>query len=176
HRADAGGRSPSAQSPRPPSGDTAAWQSKVACVYQKSMVVPRSDRRREPLPQPVRRERPLDQLGGKAAQTGRAAARAYGGVQVDPNTRARDLAVEQRQFVEIARALSFGARLIVLDEPTAQLDARGASPASSTSSANSRAGGVAFLFISHHLQEVYELCTAVTVYRDARHVLTAPVA
>ncbi|GAA3479642.1 hypothetical protein GCM10018966_041720 [Streptomyces yanii] len=35
---------------------------------------------------------------------------------------------------------------------------------------------MAFLFISHHLQEVYDLCTAVTVYRDARHVLTAPVA
>lgn len=35
---------------------------------------------------------------------------------------------------------------------------------------------MAFLFISHHLQEVYDLCTAVTVYRDARHIVTAPVA
>lgn len=33
-----------------------------------------------------------------------------------------------------------------------------------------------FLFISHHLQEVYEICDTVTVFRDARHVLTAPVA
>jgi simple sugar transport system ATP-binding protein len=39
-----------------------------------------------------------------------------------------------------------------------------------------QAAGVAFLFISHHLQEVYEICQTVTVLRDARHVLTAPVA
>src|ERR1044072_8016239 len=39
-----------------------------------------------------------------------------------------------------------------------------------------QANGVTFLFISHHLHEVYEVCQAVTVLRDAKHVLTAPVA
>ncbi len=39
-----------------------------------------------------------------------------------------------------------------------------------------RERGVTFLFISHHLQEIYEVCDTVTVYRDARHILTAPVA
>jgi simple sugar transport system ATP-binding protein len=43
-------------------------------------------------------------------------------VNVAPQTPAVELSVEQRQFVEIARALSFGARFIFLDEPTAQLD------------------------------------------------------
>lgn len=97
------------------------------------------------------------------------------GVDADPRARVRDLTVEQRQFVEIARALSFGARIVVLDEPTARLDAPGIARLF-TRLRELSARGVAFLFISHHLQEVYELCTAVTVYRDARHVLTAPVA
>ncbi|GDY41552.1 multidrug ABC transporter ATP-binding protein [Streptomyces antimycoticus] len=97
------------------------------------------------------------------------------GVEVDPQTRAKDLSVEQRQFVEIARALSFGARLIILDEPTAQLDAGGIDRLFAKL-LELRRQGVAFLFISHHLQEVYELCDTVTVFRDARHVLTAPVA
>src|ERR1044072_8155009 len=97
------------------------------------------------------------------------------GVDVYPQTRAKGLGVEQRQFVEIARALSFGARLIILDEPTAQLDAGGIDRLF-TKLLELRRQGVAFLFISHHLQEVYDLCDTVPVFRDARHVLTAPVA
>jgi simple sugar transport system ATP-binding protein len=97
------------------------------------------------------------------------------GVDVDPTARAGDLTVEQGQFVEIARALSFGARFIILDEPTAQLDAAGIDRLF-TKLRELQQQGVAFLFISHHLQEVYDLCTTVTVYRDARHVVTAPVA
>ncbi|MGW1182161.1 sugar ABC transporter ATP-binding protein [Streptomyces drozdowiczii] len=171
HRADAGTVAFGGE-PAPAFGDTAAWQSKVACVYQKSMVVPDLT---------VAENLFLNRFDenarwiswGKLRRRAEQLLAAYG-VQVDPNTRARDLAVEQRQFVEIARALSFGARLIVLDEPTAQLDARGiARLFEKLRELQSR--GVAFLFISHHLQEVYELCTAVTVYRDARHVLTAPV-
>ncbi|MFD3438720.1 sugar ABC transporter ATP-binding protein [Streptomyces sp. NPDC058685] len=159
--------------PAPAFGDTAAWQSKVACVYQKSMVVPdltvaenlflnRFDTGSRFISWRQLRRRAEELLAGY-------------GVSVDPMARAKDLAVEQRQFVEIARALSFGARLIVLDEPTAQLDARGIQRLF-TKLRELQSQGVAFLFISHHLQEVYELCTAVTVYRDARHVVTAPVA
>lgn len=157
--------------PAPAAGDTAAWQSKVACVYQKSMVVPdltvaenlflgRFDQGRIRWPQ----------LRAKA----RGLLAEYG-VDVDPTVRAGDLTVEQGQFVEIARALSFGARFIILDEPTAQLDAAGIERLF-TKLRELQQQGVAFLFISHHLQEVYDLCSTVTVYRDARHVLTAPVA
>ncbi|MFK8905719.1 sugar ABC transporter ATP-binding protein [Streptomyces sp. YS-3] len=170
HRPDAGTVA-FGGAPAPAFGDRVAWQSRVACVYQRSMVVPeltvaenlflnRFERG------PIR----WDRLRRRAAEL-----LAEYGVDVDPTVRARELTVEQRQFVEIARALSFGARLIVLDEPTAQLDARGIERLF-TRLRELQAQGVAFLFISHHLQEVYELCTAVTVYRDARHVLTAPVA
>lgn len=172
HKADAGTVRFGGE-PAPAFGDTTAWQSKVACVYQKSMVVPdltvaenlflgRLDDESRWISWGRLRRRAEELLAGY-------------GVQVDPRTRAGDLAVEQRQFVEIARALSFGARLIVLDEPTAQLDARGIGRLFDKLR-ELQSEGVAFLFISHHLQEVYELCTAVTVYRDARHVLTAPVA
>ncbi|WP_433888359.1 sugar ABC transporter ATP-binding protein [Streptomyces sp. CA-111067] len=157
--------------PAPAPGDTAAWQSKVACVYQKSMVVPdltvaenlflnRFDRGR------IRWSALRARAGELLAEYG---------VDVDPNLRASELTVEQGQFVEIARALSFGARFIILDEPTAQLDAAGIDRLFSKLR-ELQQQGVAFLFISHHLQEVYDLCSTVTVYRDARHVVTAPVA
>lgn len=171
HKADAG-TVRFGGDPAPAFGDTTAWQSKVACVYQKSMVVPDLT---------VAENLFLGRLDDESRwiSWGRLRRRAEQllaeyGVQVDPNTRARDLAVEQRQFVEIARALSFGARLIILDEPTAQLDARGIGRLFDKLR-ELQSQGVAFLFISHHLQEVYDLCTAVTVYRDARHVLTAQV-
>ncbi|MFC0849282.1 sugar ABC transporter ATP-binding protein [Streptomyces noboritoensis] len=170
HRQDAGTVA-FGGAPAPAFGDRAAWQAKVACVYQRSMVVPDLT---------VAENLFLNRFEGGPIRWGRLRRRAADllaeyGVNVDPDVRARELTVEQRQFVEIARALSFGARLIVLDEPTAQLDARGIERLF-TKLRELQAQGVAFLFISHHLQEVYELCTAVTVYRDARHVLTAPVA
>jgi simple sugar transport system ATP-binding protein len=171
--------------PAPASGDTAAWQSKVACVYQKSMVVPDLTVAENLF---LNRFSPGPAAGGRRFPGGfpgrirwpelRARARdllAEYGVDVDPAARAGDLSVEQGQFVEIARALSFGARFIILDEPTAQLDAAGIERLFGKLRDLQRQG-VAFLFISHHLQEVYDLCSTVTVYRDARHVLTAPVA
>ncbi len=78
-------------------------------------------------------------------------------------------------MVEIARALSGGARFIVLDEPTAQLDNKEIERLFARMRAL-QDSGVTFLFISHHLQEVYEVCQTVTVLRDARWITTAPVA
>ncbi|GGW80418.1 sugar ABC transporter ATP-binding protein [Streptomyces caelestis] len=160
--------------PAPAFGDIDAWRSRVACVYQHSTVIGDLtvaenlflNRQSAGAAQPIRwkqlRRRAEELLGEY-------------GVAVDATARAKDLTVEQRQFVEIARALSFGARFIILDEPTAKLDARGINRLFDKLRDLQRQG-VAFLFISHHLQEVYDLCTTVTVYRDAAHILTAPVA
>ncbi|MEU8516864.1 sugar ABC transporter ATP-binding protein [Kitasatospora sp. NPDC048722] len=160
--------------PAPAPGDTDAWRSRVACVYQRSTIIPALtvtenlflDRQSAGVLRPISWKQLRHRAGELLAEYG---------VDVDPTARAEDLTVEQRQFVEIARALSFGARFIILDEPTAKLDARGIERLFDKLRDLQRQG-VAFLFISHHLQEVYELCTTVTVYRDARHIVTAPVA
>ncbi|RAG83446.1 sugar ABC transporter ATP-binding protein [Streptacidiphilus pinicola] len=170
--------------PAPAVGDTAAWRGKVACVYQRSTVVPDLTVAENLFlnRQSVNRQSSNRQGGSalrpirwRALRARAAELLAEYGVDVDPGARIARLTVEQRQFVEIARALSFGARFIVLDEPTAKLDARGIERLFAKLR-ELQAQGVAFLFISHHLQEVYDLCTRVTVFRDARHILTAPVA
>jgi simple sugar transport system ATP-binding protein len=95
-------------------------------------------------------------------------------VGVSENARAGDLRVEARRWSR-SRALSYGARFIVLDEPTAQLDGEEIKrPFKRVRELQEP--GVTFLFISHHLQEVAEICQAVTMLRDARHIVSAPVA
>ncbi|MER6399855.1 sugar ABC transporter ATP-binding protein [Kitasatospora sp. NPDC001603] len=163
--------------PAPAPGDTAAWRSRVACVYQRSTVIPALSVAENLF---LNRHGPDDRgalrpIGWKRLRRRAAELLSEYGVDVDPTVRAEDLTVEQRQFVEIARALSFGARFIILDEPTAKLDARGIELLFDKLR-SLQEQGVAFLFISHHLQEVYDLCSTVTVYRDARHIVTAPVA
>ncbi|MFE3742859.1 sugar ABC transporter ATP-binding protein [Streptomyces sp. NPDC059134] len=180
HRADAG-EVRFGGAPAPAAGDTAAWRTRVACVYQRPMIVPDLTVTENLFLNHYGLPGPRTGPGGRRLIDWRGLRRRAGdllaeyGVEADPDARAKDLPVEQRQFVEIARALSFGARLIVLDEPTAQLDARGIQRLF-VKLRELSGQGVAFLFISHHLQEVYDLCATVTVYRDARHVLTAPVA
>lgn len=152
----------------------------MACVYQKSTIIPtltvaenlflnRHDHGRGRLISwHATRRRAQDLLSTWS-------------VNVDPQPPAAELGVEQRQFVEIAQALSFGARFIVLDEPTAQLDAAAINRLFDRIRDLQRQG-VTFLFISRHLQEIYEIyeiyeiCDTVTVFRDARHIVTAPVA
>jgi len=161
-----------AAAPRP--SDRDAWRRHVACVYQKSTIIPQLTVAENLLLNRYDRGR----LGLISWRSLRRRARdllAVWSVDVDVDAKAKDLSVEQRQFVEIARALSFGARFIILDEPTAQLDA-GAIARLFGHIHDLQAQGVTFLFISHHLQEIYEICDMVTVFRDARHILTAPVA
>ncbi|MFF4272924.1 sugar ABC transporter ATP-binding protein [Streptomyces sp. NPDC001536] len=159
--------------PAPALADRDAWRRKVACVYQKPTVVPELTVaenlfiNRQPLKGRFISWRRLREEAAALLDTW--------DVRVDPEARTADLKVEDRQMVEIARALSFGARFIVLDEPTAQLDNREIERLFARMRALQE-NGVTFLFISHHLQEVYEVCQTVTVLRDARWITTAPVA
>ncbi len=159
--------------PAPPLADRDAWRRKVACVYQKPTVVPELTVaenlfiNRQPLSRGF--------ISWRRLRAEAAALLDTWDVRVDPEARTADLKVEDRQMVEIARALSFGARFIILDEPTAQLDNREIERLFGRMRAL-QDSGVTFLFISHHLQEVYEVCQTVTVLRDARWITTAPVA
>ncbi|KKD08697.1 sugar ABC transporter ATP-binding protein [Streptomyces sp. WM6386] len=159
--------------PAPALADRDAWRRKVACVYQKPTVVPELTVaenlfiNRQPLKGRFISWRRLREEAAALLDTW--------DVHVDPEARTADLKVEDRQMVEIARALSFGARFIVLDEPTAQLDKREIERLFARMR-SLQENGVTFLFISHHLQEVYEVCQTVTVLRDARWITTAPVA
>ncbi|MFC9132302.1 sugar ABC transporter ATP-binding protein [Streptomyces sp. NPDC057099] len=159
--------------PAPPLTDRDAWRRKVACVYQHPTVVPELTVaenlfiNRQPLQRGFISWRRLKAEAARLLDTW--------DVRVDPDARTADLKVEDRQMVEIARALSFGARFIILDEPTAQLDNREIERLF-TRMRSLQDSGVTFLFISHHLQEVYEVCQTVTVLRDARWITTAPVA
>lgn len=95
------------------------------------------------------------------------------GVTLDLNARAGDLSVAERQLLQIARALRAEARLLILDEPTAPL---GQDETEHLFALLRRlhARGVAMIYISHRLAEVFELAQRVTVLRDGRLVDTRP--
>jgi ribose transport system ATP-binding protein len=95
------------------------------------------------------------------------------GLEIDPRTPMRDLTTVQMQAVEIARALSTNARLVIMDEPTASLSGSDIAILFNVIKAL-RSEGVSFLYVSHHLDEVFELSDTVTVLRDGRHVVTRP--
>ncbi|HEX3541120.1 MAG TPA: sugar ABC transporter ATP-binding protein [Acidimicrobiales bacterium] len=96
------------------------------------------------------------------------------GVKLDPSRPARGLSVADQQIVEIAKAISFQARIIVMDEPTAALTSVEVNRLFDVVR-TLRAGGAAVLFISHRLEEVFAICQRVTIMRDGRFVREAPI-
>ena len=96
------------------------------------------------------------------------------GHRLDPRRPARGLSIADQQLVEIAKALSFDARVLIMDEPTAALS--GVEVERLFTVARSlREQGAAIMFISHRFDEVFDLCDTVTVMRDGRHVSTDPI-
>ncbi|WP_410812725.1 sugar ABC transporter ATP-binding protein [Micromonospora sp. 067-2] len=160
--------------PAPPLGDRDAWRRLVACVYQKSTIIPTLTVA-ENLFLNRHSTGPGRLISWRRVRVQAEELLREWSVEADVDQPAGTLTVAQRQFVEIARALSFGARFIILDEPTAQLDGTGIERLF-TRIRDLQRQGVTFLFISHHLQEIYAICDTVTVFRDARHILSAPVA
>ena len=97
------------------------------------------------------------------------------GVSVDLDERVSRLSVALRQFVEIARAVARQPKVLILDEPTATL-----TPAETDyllrMLSRLAEGGMAIAYISHRIPEVSEISSNVTILRDGRQVLTAPIA
>jgi rhamnose transport system ATP-binding protein len=97
------------------------------------------------------------------------------GVPLDPARIARGLSIADQQVVEIGKALSLDARVIVMDEPTAALSAAEVERLFEVIR-TLKGQGAAVLFISHRLEEVFAICQTVTVMRDGSHVLTSDLA
>jgi len=94
---------------------------------------------------------------------------------LDPATQVATLGMAHRQLIEIARALSAQSRVMVLDEPTATLTPRETRQLLAIMR-QLRDEGVAVVFVSHHLEELFEVCDSVTVLRNGRHIQTVPMA
>jgi rhamnose transport system ATP-binding protein len=92
-------------------------------------------------------------------------------VRFDVQAPVRGLSMADQQLIEIAKALSVEAKVLVLDEPTASLSAHEVERLF-TIVRGLRDRGVAVLFVSHRLGEVFDLCDRATVLRDGKHVIT----
>ena len=97
------------------------------------------------------------------------------GITLDPNRIASGLSVAEQQLVEIARALSMSARVIIMDEPTATLSAQEVSRLQTLIS-ELRSNGSAIVFVTHRLEEVKAFCDTYTVLRDGKQVGSGRVA
>jgi simple sugar transport system ATP-binding protein len=156
--------------PAPRVGDIARWREWIATVFQHSMIVPDLSVAENVFLGDMTRVLSWRELRARTREI-----MGDWGFDIPAEARCRELSVEQLQIVEIARALARGAKCVLLDEPTAALE-REAVRRLFERVRQLAAGGVAVLYISHHLEEVFEICQRVEVLRDGEMVLTAPLA
>jgi rhamnose transport system ATP-binding protein len=155
-------------------GPAAARAAGIAVIYQEPTLFPDLSVAENMFigRQPLGKGRRIDR---RAMHEEAAAIFARLAVPLDPARLARGLSIADQQVVEIGKALSLDARVIVMDEPTAALSAAEVDRLFEVIR-TLRGQGAAVLFISHRLEEVFAICQQVTVMRDGRHVLTSPLA
>lgn len=93
------------------------------------------------------------------------------GAKFDPRTQMGALSVAQQQIVEIAKALSTNAKIIIMDEPTAALTSRESEELYKITE-KLRDNGASIIFISHRFEDMYRLASRVTVLRDSKYIGT----
>ena len=97
------------------------------------------------------------------------------GLAMDPNRPVRDLSVAEQQMVEVAKALSLDSRILIMDEPSSALSRKETDQLFETILRLKR-NGVGIIYISHRLEEIFEIGDRVTVLRDGRYIATRPLA
>jgi ABC-type sugar transport system ATPase subunit len=96
------------------------------------------------------------------------------GINIDPAVILRNLSVAQMQLVELARSVSYDANIIIMDEPTSALAAREIDILYAIVR-NLASRGVTVVFISHKMEEIFEICNRVTVLRDGAYIDTVDI-
>lgn len=145
----------------------------IAMVHQELSLIPQISAIRNVM---LGRERARLGVVNRADRERRAReALEWLGFHGDPTASAGALGVAQQQIVELARALSINARLIILDEPTATLSEQETRRLFEIMK-TLRAEGHALVFVSHRMPEVFELADRMTVLRDGKEVRSMPMA
>ncbi|MQA81373.1 MAG: ATP-binding cassette domain-containing protein [Streptosporangiales bacterium] len=164
-----GGTMTFAGRPHAPAGTADALRAGIQVVYQELALLPYLSvaenlfLQRLPRKAGIVDRRQLDQRSRELLRRV--------GLDVSPRTKVEHLGIAQMQLVEIAKALSTGCKLLVMDEPTATLTPRETSTLFDILR-QLTAEGVAVVYVSHHLEEIFEVCHRVTVLRNGRHVST----
>ena len=151
----------------------AAHRGGVSTIYQEINLVPfRSVAENVFLGREHRRYGLLDwgRMNAEAADLLRRFA-----VEIDVRRPLMEFSTAIQQMVAIARAVSFKAQLVIMDEPTSSLDEREVAVLFDVMR-RLRAEGVAVIFVGHRLDELYRVCDRVTVMRDGRTVMVSPMA
>lgn len=94
-------------------------------------------------------------------------------VDIDPDALTGDLGAGQRQLTEIVKAISKNARVLVLDEPSTALSAHDVERLFALLR-KLKSEGVAIIYVSHRMDEIMRIADRATIFRDGRHVITAP--
>ncbi len=144
----------------------------IGVIYQEFNLVPTlsarenlflgREKRRGPFLTPSRERREALKLFGHL------------NVDIDPESRISELTVAQQQAVEIAKAISLDARILVMDEPTAALTSQETQRLFQLIDELKRRG-IGIVYVSHRMEEIFRLADRVTVMRDGRYVATRPV-
>ena len=148
-----------------------AREAGIACVYQELNIVPMLS-----VVDNIYMGRKVTKPGGlldyaKMHKEAHEALELLGHPEVDTRIECGKLGMGLQQMVEIAKAVSLNAKLLIMDEPTSSLGEQEVKQLMKTVR-KLRDEGIAILFVSHKLEELFELCDRVTVMRDGEHVLT----
>jgi len=148
---------------------TAAQQAGVSIIYQEFNLIPELTVREN-----IFLGREKTRMGFvRAGEEHRKTLQLFSkiGINIDANTRCSELTVAQQQTVEIAKALSVNAKIIVMDEPTATLTAREVGRLFAVIR-DLKSHGLGIIYISHRFDEVFDVADRVMVLRDGKHVGT----
>ena len=96
-------------------------------------------------------------------------------LHVDPKTTVSELTVAQQQMVEIAKAISYNSRVIIMDEPTAPLSNSEIESLFAIIS-EMKKSGISIIYISHRMDEIKRICDRATILRDGQYISTVDVA
>ncbi len=97
------------------------------------------------------------------------------GVEINPDLKMKELTVSQMQMVEICKAVSYDSKIVIMDEPTSSLT-KGEVEHLFRIIRQLKADGVSILYISHKMDEIFEICDDISVYRDGHYIATSRVA